>query len=131
MDEIVIDDEDDLLRRVHVSFHKGNGVLSSSAYKRNSVPENQASVDLERLTTLRDSVNRAGRPGFLLARIAAKWPRSLDLEIVHIPELGNDAHCEIRGENTQDKCNQLAERSRLVCNIMTDGTEFDFPDTCE
>jgi len=122
-----IEDRDWLFRRLHPSCFKKSGALSSATFKVNSSPENEISVDLARLTTPIESVNRAGRPGFQLGKLHALGPRKLGFDVVHgprrfpaNPEDDNEAHTLIKGENTPRLCKELARLVTIVEGVRSE-----------
>lgn len=122
-----IEDSDWLFRRLHADCFKKNGTLTSATFKLNGFPENDISVDLARLTTPRESVNRAGKPGFRLGRLQAMGPRQLGFNVVHdpqrfpdAPELNNESHSRITGENTSERCRELTKLVTIVEGIESE-----------
>lgn len=122
-----IEDSDWLFRRLHSGCFKKNGTLTSATFKLNGFPENEISVDLARLTTPIDSVNRARKPGFRLGKLQALGPRQLGFDVVHDPQLfpdkpdcDNEAHSLIRGENTMERCRKLAKLVIVVEGILSE-----------
>lgn len=122
MSFVEIRDSDALYRRV-VSFHvKPDGSISSAAFKdRRKRPEASISVDLARLSTPEETRDRDGRSGFGVIALSAGTVREMGFIIRHAPvTLGdpvlppNPAHCLIEGENTNERCAQLAAGSRLI-----------------
>lgn len=115
-EEIV--DQDELYRRLSKLSHiKKNGKISSAAFKRNKQPENSISVDLARLTTPQESLDRVGedrKDQFILGVLVAAYPRSLGFYVRHDSLPDNLAHSLIEGENDGEKCNLLAENTILV-----------------
>jgi hypothetical protein len=66
------------------------------------------SVDLAKLTTPQESVNRSDRPGRGIGALQARTPRSLGFEVFHDPIDGNYAHSAIQGDyKDRVKCDQL------------------------
>lgn len=112
---IAIDDEDDLYRRLAPSHINPDGTVNSSAFKRGKGYELSISVDLARLTTARESVDRAGRSGFKLGVLQAAMPRSLGLEVNHDPLPHNESHSLIEGHNDRER--SLARSMVLVPDI--------------
>jgi len=125
-----IEDSDSLFRRLHVACFKKNGSLTSATFKLNGFPENDISVDLARLTTPGESVNRAGKPGFRLGTLQARGPRQLGFDVVHDPqrfpdtsERDNESHTLITGENTSEHCRELAKLVTVVEGIQSEGAQ--------
>lgn len=129
-----IADEDWLYRRLAPNHFRSDGTINRTAFMRNSVPPNkgkepdpEVSVDLARLTTPPSSpvgsLATAGRPNQGIASIQARFPRSLELDVIHAPmmeppELRNLAHSLIVGnarERAMELCDQMArEMSKRV-----------------
>lgn len=114
-----IHDSDELYRRIAPDFVKQDGSISSAAFKLRGRPDPSLSVDLARLTTKQDSVDRAGRPNFRLGVLVAQIPRSYDLNVRHSPENGNSAHSLIEGNSSKKLCKELATRTRLEPRIIS------------
>ncbi len=104
-------DEDWLYRRLHAACFKKDGSVSSVAFMTNNFPDNKASVDLARLTTPEESVNREGKGWRKLGQLQARGPRDLGLGVVHDPLDDNDAHSLFLGADSKAMCRKL---SRLV-----------------
>jgi hypothetical protein len=116
---IVIATEDLLYRRIFAQFVKSDGRVSSAAFKVNSRPDNEISVDLAKLTTPEESVNRAGRPGFLLGQLVTGGVRQIGFEVRYDPVPGNPAHSLITGENSNPLCRQLAVLVTIVPGVRS------------
>ncbi len=114
-----VEDEDALFRRLHEHFVKADGTVTSAAFKTNSKPDNQISTDLAGLTTPQESVDRAGRAGFLLGELFAGGPRELGFQVNHDPLSDNPAHTLIVGENTKLRCRELAKLVRIIPEIRS------------
>lgn len=111
----VIVDEDLLYRRLSIgNCFKQNGKISSVVFKRRGEPDHEISVDLARLTTAQESVDRPGRLGFVLAQMEARSPRSLGFTVVHDPQDDNQSHSLILGENNSQRCRALADMLEIV-----------------
>jgi hypothetical protein len=116
---IAVADEDLLYRRIFAQFVRSDGRLSSAAFKVNSRPDHEISVDLAKLTTPEASVDRAGRPGFLLGQLVAGEARNLGFAIRHDPVAGNPAHALITGENSNSLCRALAGLVTIVPGVRS------------
>lgn len=110
-----IDDDDALFRRIAPDFVKKDGSVSTSAFKRNRVPDNEISLELEALSSPEECSNRGKTPGFAVGRFVARLPRSLGFDVYHdplpndeYPDAANYAHCIAVGENDEVKCKWLA-----------------------
>lgn len=106
--------EDELYRRIAPDFLKPDGTVSSAAYKKNSKPDKSISVDLARLTSARESLERANKPGFKLGWLIAAVPISMEFNVRHDPIVGNYSHSLIEGENTREKCRRLAKETIIL-----------------
>lgn len=106
-------DEDQLYRRLHRDHIYEDGSVKRIAYMLDGKPEKEASVDLARLTTAEESVNRK-KPGLGLGVIIAREPRTLGFQVEHRPEPSNCSHSQIEGENTRALCKQLAEKTKVI-----------------
>jgi hypothetical protein len=104
---VIIDDKDELYRRVLPYYVTLIGV-SSGAFKDKRKPAHKFSVDCAKLTTPAECLSRAPNPSFRLVGLLAETPRGLGFTVWHEPELGNDAHCNVEGENSPEKCDLLA-----------------------
>lgn len=111
-----IENEDWLYRRLSLGNGiKKSGTASSAVFRRFDEPEQEPSVDLAKLTTPQESVDRAGSPGFRLSRMQAKEPRTIPgFDVVHSPRCDNPAHGHITGENTHERCRLLANMLEVL-----------------
>jgi hypothetical protein len=91
-----------------------DGTVSSAAYKLGGKPDNQISVDLAKLTTPEESVQRARRPGAGLGFLRVGFARSLAFMVRHVPVAENFSHCQIEGQNSRQKCRLLAEATTVI-----------------
>jgi hypothetical protein len=105
---VVIEDSDELYRRLASAHVNADGSVNSLAYKQNGRPADRLSVDLARLTTPHDALSRAGRPGFQLGVVEASSPRSLGFSVNHDPLPDNNSHSVIEGPNNKERCRRLA-----------------------
>ncbi len=69
-----IDPEDLLYRRLAKEHINPDGTANSAAFKRGGGYDPSISVDLAKLTTPQESVDRARRAGFRLGQFAAAVP---------------------------------------------------------
>jgi hypothetical protein len=102
-------DEDWLYRRLHLACFRKDGSVSSVAFMTRGFPDNEASVDLAKLTTPEESVNREGKGRRKLGQLQARGPRDLGLEVVHDPLDDNDAHSLILGADSKAMCRRLVQ----------------------
>ncbi len=116
---VEIRDDDWLYRRLHAACIKKDGSVSSVAFMTNSFPDAQASVDLARLTTPEESVNREGKGRRKLGQLQARGPKYLGLDVVHDPLDDNIAHSLILGATTKDICRRLAKLVEIVPGVET------------
>jgi hypothetical protein len=110
-------DEDWLYRRLHAACFKKDGSVSSVAFMTNTFPEGQASVDLAKLTTPEERVNREGKGRRKLGQLQARGPRDLGLEVVHDPLADNHAHSLILGADSKAMCRKLARLVEVVPGV--------------
>jgi hypothetical protein len=121
METVKIGNEDTLLRRFiigHPNYMRPDGSVSSFAYEPSSRDTDGISVDLEKLTTLNDSVIDPRKFGLL--RIAAGAVRSIPLlDCIHNPIHENIAHSLITGKITGSKKSSLIKASEIIV-VKTD-----------
>jgi hypothetical protein len=112
--EIAIGDEDELYKRLPPNLCV-DGKPTAGIWRLKGKPDPEPSVDLARLTTPETVLAGAkGRPGFGVGKITVKDAKDLGFTVVSRPELGNDAHCILVGENSIQKTRDLAERTKVV-----------------
>ena len=109
-----IGDSDLLYRRLAPVQVDPDGRANSSAYKRQSLPDQSISVDLARLTTPEQALMPVQGRGFGLGVIEARLPRELGFAVRHDPLPENPAHCLIEGDNSREKCRRLAEATWVI-----------------
>lgn len=116
-----ISNDDELYRRIARDFIKPDGSVSSKAFYFKGKPDPHISVDLGRLTTKQDSINRARKPGCRLGILTAGDPRSYGFVVRHDPDVQNNnfSHSLIEGENTKELCYKLAESTKLSSFISS------------
>jgi hypothetical protein len=117
MDELeVIEDADDLYRRIVPYYIKKDGSISSAAFMkdRGKTPDNEISVEIARLTTPVECATRYGDRGFRVIALTAGSARALGFDVRHDPLLDCYPHALIVGDNTRERCHALAASSRLV-----------------
>lgn len=112
-----IDDEDVLYRRLARHQVNPDGTVNSSAFKRGAVFDTEMSVDISRLTTPQESVDRAGRAGFRLGSVQAKHPRTLGFDVEADPMPDNPSHALIKGKNDQATSRSLARNVQIVVGV--------------
>lgn len=110
----IVNDDDELYRRLAILHVNDDESINSAAYKVRGKPDNDISVDLARLTTPEDSANRAQKPGFGIGVLTADIPRALELKVTHTPVEDNPAHSSIKGKNNRAISRKLAEQTKLL-----------------
>jgi len=110
----VIDDDDELYRRLARHHIKENGQVSSAAFKRGKDPDPEISVNLARLMTYNEMLRRANRPDQGVGVIVAHVPRRLGLTVRHDPVESNLAHSVIEGQTTREQPRLLAEATQIL-----------------
>jgi hypothetical protein len=109
----VIDDADDLYRRLARHHVREDGRVSSSAFKRGKEPDPEVSVNLARLMTYEEMLRRADLPDQGVGVIVARVPLRLGLTVRHDPVDENPAHSVIEGQTTRAQPRQLAEATGI------------------
>lgn len=107
-----IADTDALLRRLALNHVKPNGVLTSVAYQCRGFPDEEISVNLERLSSVEHTM--MPKPGAGVARVEAGPVRQLGLRVEHDPVPDNYSHSLIKGASTIEKCRQLSEITTIL-----------------
>lgn len=102
-----IHDEEKLHRRVHPHFIKSDGSLSSGAFK-----DPEMSVDRAAYRPLNGTLE--GCPEHGCASLETAFARSLEQEVLAVPELLNPAHAHVSGRKTQSIARKLARNSSRV-----------------
>ena len=118
---VEIRDDDWLYRRLHAACIKSDGTVSSVAFMTSKYPDPEVSVDLAKLTTPVESVNRDGKGFRKLGQLQAGGPRELGLNVVHDPLEDNVAHSLIVGADTKAMCRRLARLVEIVPGIESSG----------
>lgn len=79
-------------------------------------PLNEISVDWEDWTEPQKTQDDGpgGAKLWGVGGLVAGYPRGLDFRVVHCPSPENYAHSQIEGENSMDKCDLLAEETRVI-----------------
>lgn len=109
-----IEDDDELYRRIAPSFFKGDGSISSGAYKLKGHPDKEISVNLAYLTTIEKTLQ--DRPNFGVGSLLARSPRDIGLDVVHDPQVNpdNESHSLIKGACTKEHCSRLAKATSVI-----------------
>jgi hypothetical protein len=114
-DAIEFKEEDDLYKRLPPTLCDCDGNPTAGIWRLKKKPDPEPSVDLARLTTPEAVLAGArGRPGFGVGKITVKDANELGFSVRYQPELGNNAHCILVGENTIEKTRDLATRTKVV-----------------
>lgn len=96
----IIPDKDRLFRRVLREHIEGTGRPAPAAFSPQG-KDARFSVDWDRYTSAAGTRCRCPKSKspsmYGVIAVTAKVPRSLSLDVVHCPEVGNKAHSEIRG----------------------------------
>lgn len=111
-----IADDDDLYRRIVPYYIKKDGTISSAAFmtNRGKTPDNAISVEIARLTSPGECATRNGERGFRVIALAAGSARALGFAVRHDPLPDCYPHALIAGDNTRERCRELAASSRLM-----------------
>ena len=112
----VIGDDDWLYRRIHETHVRPDGTVTRGVfYMRGNRPDPHISVDVARLTTPMETLQRGPSRGeWGVAQLAARTPRAEGFTVRHQPEPENYAHAKIEGDNDRAKCTRLAEGTIVV-----------------
>lgn len=102
-----ISDEEKLHRRVHPNFIKSDGSVSSGAFK-----DPEMSVDRAAYRPLEETLD--GCPEHSCVSLETVFARSLEQEVLAVPELLNPAHAHVSGKKTQSIARKLAKNSNRV-----------------
>lgn len=121
METIIIEESDDLYRRIPPHHIIDKGKISSAAFAPGK-NETMISVDIAKLTNKEKSLydlknNEDLKPkGYRLASLKAQIPYSLELDCKHVPEKFNPAHANIIGEGLIRRSirRRLKDNSRIV-----------------
>lgn len=115
-------DYDGLFRRLgefHVKRDRGGQVrVTSAAFTYSSMPLTDLSFDLQKLTTVEESLAHANKPNWGMGLIYAKQLRTKRFVVEHTPVItpGEEwyPHASARGENSMTLCDQLAEGTQIL-----------------
>jgi hypothetical protein len=111
---VEISDDDFLFRRLASGHLNPDGTVNSNAYKRDGKPDPEVSVDLSKLTSVREALTRAPNLTFKIGILQARDARSLGLEVRHSPTDEDPAHSVIEGNQTKANCRLLAGKTWLA-----------------
>lgn len=111
---IEVKDEEYILRRIviHPSHIKEDGSISSAAFRLNKNDIDGLSINIKHLTTYQLTVVNSKK--YRVAELKAAIPRSLELDVIHDPVEGNDAHGLITGSITKSKSRQLSRNAVFI-----------------
>ena len=109
MSEVPMDisDNEQLNRRIHPTFVKPDGSLSSQAFKDPSM-----SVDRAEFRATSDSL--LNRNGYGLAGFLTLMAREIGQNVFAQPELLNPAHAIVEGKKTKSVARSFAKASKWV-----------------
>jgi hypothetical protein len=110
---VEIFDDDFLFRRLAPSHLNPDGTVNSNAYKRDGRPDTEVSVDLSRLTSVREALSRAPDATFRLGILQVRDARSLGLRVRHMPTDEDPAHSVVEGNQSKANCRLLAVKTWL------------------
>lgn len=102
-----ISDDEKLHRRIHPTFIKPDGSLSSQAFT-----DPEMSVDRAEFRSLDETLD--GCPNHGCAAVETGFARGLDQEVVADPMLLNPAHALVNGKKTKSIARRLAKNSVRV-----------------
>jgi hypothetical protein len=105
---------DDLYRLIDPDWIEKDGSVTSQTYRvdRETDGFHHVSVYLARLTTPEAILQMAWK-NHRLGIIAARVPLRLRLNVIHTPELAQQAHCDIVGNITESLRKRLAEETTI------------------
>lgn len=106
----LIADDEPLHRRIHPTFKKDDGTVSSAAFT-----DREMSVDRGAFCSLEQTLTGCG--GYGVAALLAATARGYDQEVVADPILLNPAHALVRGEKTKSTARKLARASIWIVQI--------------
>lgn len=96
-----IANDEKLHRRVHPTFIRSDGSVSSQAFTHTEM-----SVDRAKYRSLDETLD--GYPEHGCAALKTEFARDLGQEIVAVPELLNPAHAHVNGKKTKSIAKELA-----------------------
>ncbi len=102
-----ISDDEKLHRRVHPTFIKSDGSVSSQAFT-----DSEMSVDKADYRSLDETMD--GCPNHGCAAAQTEFARDLGQEVVSVPELLSPAHAHVNGKKTKSIARKLARNSTRV-----------------
>ena len=109
---VVIDDTDELYRRLVAAHIEPDGRINSGAFKTR--PGTGISVNLARLSSVEETIAQGRHPGAGVGALVAKVPRGLGRDVIHDPTPENQAHAELRGACSRSACRVLAESTSIL-----------------
>lgn len=109
-----VERDDELYRRVLYYYIASTRAISSGAFKdRRKRPLNKFSVYLAGLTSPQKCLIHV-TSDFRLIGLYARTPMDLGFRVWQETEHGDNAHCNVEGESSNDVCNRLAKESYPV-----------------
>jgi hypothetical protein len=106
----VVADEEPLHRRIHPTFVRPDGSVSSQAFR-----DREMSVDRGLYWEVARSLH--GYDGYGIASILADSARACDQEVVADSNLFNPAHALVRGEKSKSTARRLAGAATWVVSL--------------
>lgn len=103
-------DEEPLHRRIHPTFQRPDGTISSAAFT-----DPEMSVDRGHYRSIEESLENYGTFG--LAVLLASAARQLGQTVVADPDLLNPAHALVRGHKSRSVARSLARASAWMVKI--------------
>jgi len=113
-----VSDDEYLNRRIHPTFVKPDGSLSSQAFR-----DIEMSVDRAIYRSVKESL--LNYKGFGLAKLIAMAARNENLEVIGAQELLNPSHALIIGKKTKSISRRLAKLSEWIISIGEDICDYD------
>jgi hypothetical protein len=110
-----VPNEDFVYRRIHPTWQKGPGKLSTAAFT-----QQELSVDLASLTVAERTLRRGKDPDFGIAKLSVHKIRVLPVnekfkqEVEHAPRIFNWAHTHVNGKKTDAVKKRLTECAEMV-----------------
>lgn len=103
-------DDEVLHRRIHSSFRRPDGRMSSQAFR-----DPELSADRAILRSVQETMN--GFEGFGLASLTAQDARMNGQDVVPEPDIFNPAHAIVRGNKTKSIARALARAAAWVISL--------------
>lgn len=110
----VVADDELLHRRIHPTFVKPDGSVSSQAF---TDPE----MSVDRANYWSVALTLRGYDGFGITALGAAVARDCQQEVIAAKELLNPAHALVKGRKTKSIARTLAKASQWVVGINAEG----------